>query len=159
MAGPPNNWDKRMAEVNMFTTWPADTFPETKPFDPHSIMAYPMPKEWTSLDSDFGYEDSLSSVDKDFIENLRIKALHSSFGSRTSLQVVGRKSLQDTNAQFLNENSLSHSKEERTFAALTEGKRSSKGASNKTPPAGPSALLANKQRAITTADEANGKTI
>ncbi|MGZ9004761.1 MAG: hypothetical protein ACXW20_13360, partial [Burkholderiales bacterium] len=55
---------------NMFTTWPATTFPVQKPFDPHSIMSYPMPKEWTSLDTDFGYKDSLSPVDKDFIERL-----------------------------------------------------------------------------------------
>jgi hypothetical protein len=41
-----------------------------KPFDPISVMAYPMPKEWTALDTDFGHKDSLSAVDKDFIGRL-----------------------------------------------------------------------------------------
>jgi serralysin len=70
MTGPPNNWDKTTVDANMFTTWPDTTFPVQKPFDAHSIMAYPMPKEWTSLETDFGYKDSLSPVDKDFIGRL-----------------------------------------------------------------------------------------
>ena len=37
MAGPPNHWDKPTVDANMFTTWPATTFPVQKPFDPHSI--------------------------------------------------------------------------------------------------------------------------
>ena len=41
-----------------------------KPFDPISVMAYPMPKDWTGLDADFGSRDSLSTADKDFIERL-----------------------------------------------------------------------------------------
>jgi hypothetical protein len=70
MNGPPNNWDKAMTDANMFTKWTASTFPVQKPFDPISVMAYPMPKDWTALDTDFGHKDSLSAVDKDFIGRL-----------------------------------------------------------------------------------------
>jgi hypothetical protein len=70
MNGPPNHWDKATTDANMFTRWASSTFPVQKPFDPISVMAYPMPKEWTALDTDFGHKDSLSAVDKDFIGRL-----------------------------------------------------------------------------------------
>ncbi len=70
MSGPPNFWDKTVTDHNMFSTWSASEFPMVKPFDPASIMAYFMPKEWTSLDADFGHKDSLSTTDKAFIEQL-----------------------------------------------------------------------------------------
>lgn len=70
MSGPPNHWDKATTDANMFTKWATSTFPVQKPFDPISIMAYQMPKEWMAQDIDFGHKDSLSAVDKDFIERL-----------------------------------------------------------------------------------------
>ena len=70
MNGPPNFWDKATIDTNIFTKWAASTFPIQKPFDPFSVMAYRLPKDWTALDTDFGHKDSLSAVDKDFIERL-----------------------------------------------------------------------------------------
>ena len=70
LVGPPNNWDKAAVDANMFMTWNDAFFPIQKPFDPHSIMAYPMPNEWTSSVTDFGYRESLSPTDKDFIGRL-----------------------------------------------------------------------------------------
>ena len=70
MNGPPNHWNKATTDANLFAKWPSSTFPVEKPFDPISVMAYPMPKEWTALNTDFGHKDSLSAVDKDFIGRL-----------------------------------------------------------------------------------------
>lgn len=70
LCGPPNNWDKAITDEHMFKKWATSTFPVQKPFDPVSIMAYPMPKDWTGLDTDFGHKDSLSAVDKEFIGRL-----------------------------------------------------------------------------------------
>ena len=70
MSGPPNNWDKATIDSNMFGKWDPSTYPVQKPFDPISVMAYQMPKDWTALDTDFGYKDSLSALDKDFIGRL-----------------------------------------------------------------------------------------
>jgi len=70
MARPPNNWDKATTSHTMFATWPKTTFPVAKPFDPGSIMAYPMPRNWTKLEADFGHKDSLSRIDKDFVQKL-----------------------------------------------------------------------------------------
>ena len=33
-------------------------------------MAYPMPKEWTGLEVEFGHKGSLSPADKQFVESL-----------------------------------------------------------------------------------------
>lgn len=70
MSGPPNFWDKSTTDTNLFGKWATSGFPVQKPFDPTSVMAYPMPKEWTGLNTDFGHKDSLSVVDKDFIGRL-----------------------------------------------------------------------------------------
>lgn len=70
MSGPPNNWDKATTDAQFFSTWSRSTFPVKKTFDPSSVMAYPMPKEWTGLETEFGHKDSLTQGDKDFIERL-----------------------------------------------------------------------------------------
>ncbi len=70
MAGPPNQWSKEVVDANMFSKWDVSDFPVPKRFDPASVMAYSMPKEWTGLKADFGYKDSLSIEDKRFIEIL-----------------------------------------------------------------------------------------
>jgi hypothetical protein len=70
MSGPPNHWDKATTDANMFTKWAASSFPVPKPFDPESVMAYAMPKEWTGLDVEFGAKTSLSAADKEFVERL-----------------------------------------------------------------------------------------
>jgi len=70
MSGPPNHWDKSDVDHNFFAQWTSSAFPVKKPFDPGSIMAYPMPKEWTGLGMDFGHQSSLSTGDKDFIGRL-----------------------------------------------------------------------------------------
>jgi len=70
MSAPPNHWDQRTTEMNLFVRWAPSTFPVKKPFDPSSVMAYPMPKEWTGLDVEFGHEGSLSAIDKGFVERL-----------------------------------------------------------------------------------------
>jgi len=70
MSGPPNNWDKATTDAQLFTKWSPSTFPVKKAFDPSSVMAYPMPKEWTGLEAEFGHRDSLSAVDKEFVARL-----------------------------------------------------------------------------------------
>jgi len=70
MSGPPNNWDRSTIDAQFFHQWSPSTFPVKKTFDPSSVMAYQMPKEWTGLDTEFGQKDSLSPGDKIFIERL-----------------------------------------------------------------------------------------
>jgi hypothetical protein len=70
MSGPPNNWDKATTDAQFFTRWSPSTFPVKKAFDPSSVMAYPMPTEWTGLKMEFGHKDSLSPGDKEFVEHL-----------------------------------------------------------------------------------------
>ena len=70
MGGSPNYWDKKTIDHNLFSKWDASAFPVQKPFDPSSIMAYSMPKDWTALDTEFGHKESLTALDKDFIERL-----------------------------------------------------------------------------------------
>jgi len=70
MSGPPNHWDKATTDEQFFTRWSPSAFPGKKAFDPLSVMAYPMPKEWTGLEMEFGHKDSLSQGDKEFVEQL-----------------------------------------------------------------------------------------
>ncbi len=70
MSGAPNFWSKEVVQTNMFSKWDPADFPVQKQFDPGSIMAYPLPKEWTGLATDFGPKDSLSTEDKRYIELL-----------------------------------------------------------------------------------------
>jgi hypothetical protein len=67
MCGPPNFWDKQTVDKMFFTTWSRSRFPCAKPFDPHSITAFPIPSEWTQDGLSIGRNVSISSGDREFI--------------------------------------------------------------------------------------------
>ncbi|KYG04421.1 hypothetical protein BE21_46920 [Sorangium cellulosum] len=66
LSGPPNNWDKKTIDFNMFE---ADSEAEAahSTFDPHSIMMYAFPASWTEDGFSTGFNTALSSKDKRFI--------------------------------------------------------------------------------------------
>jgi hypothetical protein len=51
----------------LFHTYPRNFFPREKPFDRESIMAFPIPSEFTSGDFEIGQNMSLSLGDKEFV--------------------------------------------------------------------------------------------
>lgn len=65
-AGPPNNWTKEQVDVNLFQTYDR-TQTQFSEFDPHSIMLYPIPNEFTIGDFEVGWNTDLSAVDKEFV--------------------------------------------------------------------------------------------
>jgi len=65
-AGPPNNWTKEQTDVNLFQTYDR-TQTQFSAFDPHSIMLYPIPNDFTIGDFEVGWNNVLSDVDKQFI--------------------------------------------------------------------------------------------
>jgi hypothetical protein len=65
-AGPPNNWTKEQTDVNLFQTYNR-TQTQFSEFDPHSIMLYPIPNEFTIGDFEVGWNTELSAMDKEFI--------------------------------------------------------------------------------------------
>jgi hypothetical protein len=70
LIGPPNYWEESAIEKAMFQTWPDDRFPLRKPFDPRSIMAFPIPSRWTMDGFSIGLNPIISSADKEFISRL-----------------------------------------------------------------------------------------
>lgn len=68
--GPPNFWSREMVEHILFSRYSRDYFPHEKPFDRESIMAFPIPSEFTSGDFEIGKNMALSLGDKDFISLL-----------------------------------------------------------------------------------------
>jgi hypothetical protein len=70
MAGPPNNWSLGQIDQTIFFTWPRSRFPFTKPFDPHSITAFPIPREWTHDGLSIGRNVTISPGDREFISRL-----------------------------------------------------------------------------------------
>ncbi len=70
MGGPPNFWSKEQVDSTFFTTWPRDRFPFTKPFDPHSIMAFAVPPEYTEDGFSISRNVVISPGDREFISRL-----------------------------------------------------------------------------------------
>jgi hypothetical protein len=68
--GPPNNWGKGSIETSIYSRYPQDFFPFSKPFDPLSIMAWYFPPELTSRKKIFRQNLTLSAGDKEFISRL-----------------------------------------------------------------------------------------
>lgn len=61
LSGPPNNWDEKTIENNMFKFY-QDL--DTTKIDPKSIMMYPIPKSWTLDGFSADLNDHLSTNDK-----------------------------------------------------------------------------------------------
>jgi Matrixin len=66
LSGPPNRWDKETIDFNMFERYTITQTQFTE-FDPHSIMLYSFPKEWTLNGMSFPVNTVLSEKDKKFI--------------------------------------------------------------------------------------------
>lgn len=70
MTGAPNFWSKQTVDANIFAKYPAENLPGGyRDFDPHSIMAYYFPEEWTGGVSMGGIK-ALSKSDKELIAKL-----------------------------------------------------------------------------------------
>jgi hypothetical protein len=70
MGGPPYFWSREIVDQMYFSTWSRNRFPFAKPFDPYSIMTWPIPSEWTQDGLSIGSPVSLSSGDREFISRL-----------------------------------------------------------------------------------------
>lgn len=68
--GPPNYWDHATVDHLLFNKYDRKFFPFEKPFDPGSIMAFPIPSEFTDGDFEIGQNRTLSQGDKEFIARL-----------------------------------------------------------------------------------------
>lgn len=64
--GPPNNWRQEEVEINLFKTYDAEST-QFSAFDPHSIMLYPIPQEFTVGGFSVGWNQTLSTLDKEFM--------------------------------------------------------------------------------------------
>jgi hypothetical protein len=65
-AGPPNNWSQQQTDVNLFQTYDRGQT-QFSAFDPHSIMLYPIPNDFTIGDFEVGWNNELSAMDKQFV--------------------------------------------------------------------------------------------
>ena len=63
-------WTLQEIELSIFQAYPADYFPVPKEFDPTSIMAYPIPDEFTDGKVHIGWNRVLSEKDKAFVAAL-----------------------------------------------------------------------------------------
>ena len=70
LTGPPNSWSAETVENLVFKCWERDRYPLAKPFDPHSIMAFPVPADWTENGFSIGRNLTISSGDKEFVSRL-----------------------------------------------------------------------------------------
>ena len=66
LGGPPNNWDKAQVDHNVLSRYSKEQTQFTT-FDPHSIMLYSFPKEWTLNNMEFTTNSALSDTDKSYI--------------------------------------------------------------------------------------------
>lgn len=64
--GPPNSWTPEQVDVNLFQVYDKENTKYSE-FDPHSIMLYPIPKEFTLGGFEVGWNSTLSDLDKQFI--------------------------------------------------------------------------------------------
>jgi hypothetical protein len=69
-SGPPNYWERSAVETLMFIRWERSLFPYKKPFDPMSIMTFPIPNEFTKGEFEIGSNRTVSAGDKDFVKRL-----------------------------------------------------------------------------------------
>jgi hypothetical protein len=67
LGAPPNLWSHNMLDQHFFSVWDRRAFPFAKPFDPQSIMAIPIPPEFTKDGLSIGRYVALSAGDKEFI--------------------------------------------------------------------------------------------
>ncbi|MEX1019274.1 MAG: pre-peptidase C-terminal domain-containing protein [Litorilinea sp.] len=65
--GPPNYWTRQQVDINLFTRYAAD-MSQFSEFDPHSIMLYPIPNQFTNGDFEVGWNHQLSETDKHYAE-------------------------------------------------------------------------------------------
>jgi hypothetical protein len=70
MSGPPNFWDRASLDVNVFASWSRERFPFAKPFDPRSVMAFPIPADWTTDGFAIGRNLVISAGDREFVSRL-----------------------------------------------------------------------------------------
>jgi hypothetical protein len=70
LGAPPNLWSKDNIDGFFFWVWSRDAFPIRKPFDPDSIMASPLPSEFTLDGLSMGRSNSISPGDKEFVSRL-----------------------------------------------------------------------------------------
>ncbi|KAL8867951.1 MAG: hypothetical protein Q9174_005323 [Haloplaca sp. 1 TL-2023] len=66
LGGPPNNWDRKKVDSNMFTKHGLDKVKATQ-FDLKSIMLYHYPAEWTTNGKGTPFNTDLSDKDKSYI--------------------------------------------------------------------------------------------
>jgi hypothetical protein len=62
-------WTRETVDLNFFTKYPPSMFPQ-KPFDPQSIMMFPIPKEMTLTGVEYEMTYDLSAGDKAYIARL-----------------------------------------------------------------------------------------
>ncbi|KAI4283567.1 MAG: hypothetical protein L6R35_005126 [Caloplaca aegaea] len=67
LGAPPNNWDRRKVDQNMFTLYGLDKVHATK-FDRESIMLYHYPAEWTTNGQGTPFNTDLSDGDESYIQ-------------------------------------------------------------------------------------------
>jgi hypothetical protein len=70
MSGPPNFWSRGSIDANVFATWARERFPFAKPFDPRSVMAFPVPDDWTRDGFAIGRNLVISAGDREFVSRL-----------------------------------------------------------------------------------------
>lgn len=70
MGGAPNFWPNETVDQMFFSAWPRSRFPFAKPFDPHSITAFPVPSSWTEDGLSIGRNVTISAGDREFISRL-----------------------------------------------------------------------------------------
>jgi hypothetical protein len=70
MSGPPNHWDRAAVDATILATWERNRFPFSKPFDPFSVMAFPIPATWTKDNFAIGRNVTISPGDREFISRL-----------------------------------------------------------------------------------------
>lgn len=68
LAGPPNFWTEEQTRHNVLNKYSADQLHGTE-FDPQSVMLYAFPNEWTIGDFSTESNDSLSDLDKAFVQS------------------------------------------------------------------------------------------
>jgi hypothetical protein len=66
-AGPPNNWSRAQVDELVLRRYDAALMAVPKPFDPQSIMLFPIPRSQTRDGFETGVNYELSSLDKQSI--------------------------------------------------------------------------------------------
>lgn len=67
--GYPNYWSKAQVDTNVFEAYSSDMVKSTA-FDPHSIMLYPIPEEFTLNDYSVDWNLDISPTDAEFVREL-----------------------------------------------------------------------------------------